>query len=142
MILFALVSMALTFADTNSGKSKLTLFDGSFEEAIKLAKKENKAVFIDGYTSWCGWCKELDKRTFSDDAVAEYMNAHFINMKIDMESTEGAVLAQKYRVRGYPSLLFIDHNKEVAHRIDGFVDAASMLNEAKVAQERFEKRKK
>ncbi len=134
IVLIAFMGMAFTAAHKTEKKDKLKYFDGTYEEAIKLAKKEKKAVFIDAYTSWCGWCKELDKRTFSNDDVAEYMNANFINMKIDMESEVGIPLANKYKVRAFPTLLFIHHEEKVSHRIEGFMQAPAFLEEAKLAK--------
>lgn len=58
----------------------------SIEDADKLIKEKNKAVFIDAYTDWCGWCKKLDKDTFSHPVIAEYLNKNFISVKFNAES--------------------------------------------------------
>ncbi len=137
LVLLAAVFMAFSPAKPQE-KSKLKYFEGTFEEALEKAKAENKPLFIEGYTSWCGWCKELDKRTFSDQEVADFMNTHFVNVKMDMETEEGRKVAEKYRVRGYPTMLFLYHNANVLHRIDGFVPAKSMLTEAESAKRKFD----
>lgn len=140
IVLVALFGMAFKVADKTVNKDKLNYFEGTYEEALVKAKKEKKAIFIDAYTNWCGWCKELDKRTFSDVDVAEYMNANFINMKIDMESTAGIPLANKFRVSSYPTLLFIHHEEKVTHRIEGFLPASAFLKEARFAKKKNNKR--
>jgi uncharacterized protein YyaL (SSP411 family) len=43
----------------------------TFEQAVELSKKDKRKVFIDVYTDWCGWCKVMDKNTFSDPKVAK-----------------------------------------------------------------------
>jgi uncharacterized protein YyaL (SSP411 family) len=55
------------------------------EEALATAKAENKPIFLSiGYSS-CHWCTVMEKEAFSDPAVAEYMNANFIAIKVDKE---------------------------------------------------------
>lgn len=60
----------------------------TWEEAIKLAEKSPKKVFVDVYTEWCGWCKKMDKTTFADPMVAAYMNKNFYPVKFDAEQKE------------------------------------------------------
>ena len=45
----------------------------SFEEAVEKSKKEKRKIFIDVYTDWCGWCKVMDKNTFSQPVIAKYI---------------------------------------------------------------------
>lgn len=60
----------------------------SFEEMQQAQKAQPRKVIIDIYTDWCGWCKRMDKTTFSNPAVAEYVNEHFYAVKFDAESKE------------------------------------------------------
>ena len=91
----------------------------SFAEILAKAKKENKMIFIDAYTTWCGPCKWMAKNVFTNDTAAEFYNKNFINAKIDMEKGEGIDLAKKYNVSCYPTLLFIDASGELVHRQSG-----------------------
>lgn len=63
----------------------------SFEDAVKLNSENHKKVFIDVYTSWCGWCKVLDKSTFPDTTVIRLMNKYFIAVKLDAERKDTIV---------------------------------------------------
>ena len=65
----------------------------NWQQALDLAKKENKLVFLDIYATWCGPCKQLKKYTFSDKAAGDFFNANFVNMALDGEQEEGATLA-------------------------------------------------
>lgn len=93
---------------------------GTWNEAVSLAKKENKTIFLDVYATWCGPCKMLKKTTFSNKKVGEFYNANFINVSLDGENGEGPIIARKYGVRAYPTLLFIDQNGNVISGTAGF----------------------
>lgn len=91
----------------------------SFDDAIAQAQAEDKYIFVDGYTTWCGPCKWLSANVFPEEAVGEYYNENFVNFKIDMEKGEGPDLAKKWEIKGYPTLLYLDKNGEVIHRSMG-----------------------
>ena len=63
----------------------MRFFEGTFEEALQLAKKENKLIFMDCYGPWCGPCAQMVRLIFPLKEVGDFYNEHFINMKRDME---------------------------------------------------------
>jgi thioredoxin-related protein len=109
--------------------------EGKFSEILAKAKKENKLVFIDAYTSWCAPCKLMVKNIFPLQSVSDYYNTHFISAKIDMEKGEGIQLAKKYKVNSYPTYLFIDGNGEVIHRGLGYFEEKDFIQLAKDADD-------
>ncbi|MEG3991514.1 thioredoxin domain-containing protein [Microcoleus sp. S28C3] len=55
------------------------------DEALEAARSENKPIFLSiGYSS-CHWCTVMEGEAFSDGAIAQYMNSHFIPIKVDRE---------------------------------------------------------
>lgn len=94
-----------------------------FDEAINLARKENKMVYIDCMTEWCGWCKVMDKNTFTNDEVASMLNDKFIALKIDMEKGYGVNLAMKYHIRSFPTTIIINSAGELIYKQSGYQDA-------------------
>ncbi|MEM1320319.1 MAG: thioredoxin family protein [Bacteroidota bacterium] len=86
---------------------------------LAKAKEENKLIFVDCYTTWCGPCKWMSANVFPDKAVGDYYNANFINVKLDMEKGEGLDFAKKYAVRAYPTLMFIDGDGKMVHKAIG-----------------------
>lgn len=105
----------------------IEFFHGTFAEAQAKANKENKLIFMDAYTSWCAPCRFMASNVFTDQSVGEYYNAHFINMKVDMEKGEGVDLSRRYSVMAYPTLLFINGNGEVKSRTMGGKPAADFI---------------
>ena len=124
ILAFSLITLA-SFAQNES--TNIEFFKGTFEEALAKAQAEDKLVFMDAYTVWCGPCKWMSKNTFTDPKVAEYFNENFVNVKMDMEKGEGPGLARKYRVRGYPTLLFLNGDGSIAKTQLGALPAEPFL---------------
>ena len=70
----------------------------TIEQAAKTDSKTNaKLYFVDFYTSWCGWCKKMDRETFTNPVVAKILNTYYIPVKFDAEgSTEFVWMGNKY----------------------------------------------
>ncbi len=99
----------------------------TLEQAAAKAQAENKLIFLDCYTTWCGPCKKMVRETFPQESVGTYMNAKFVNLKIDMESAYGAPLAKKLQVQAYPTFVIFTANAEEINRILGYHDAESFI---------------
>lgn len=122
------------YGETALKKAEGIAFEAAtWQQALEKARKENKLIFLDCYTSWCGPCKMLAKTVFTDPDVAALFNEKFVNMKMDMEKGEGKMLKDRYLVKAYPTLLFIDGDGEVVHRVVGGVDLKTLMNQANLA---------
>lgn len=100
--------------------------------AVAKAKTEKKVVMVDFYTTWCGPCKLLDKNVYTDKEFSAYASANFISIKLDAEK-EGASDAQTYRVRAYPSVVFIDGDGKEIDRVVGYDEPKAYLENTKRA---------
>lgn len=58
----------------------------SVREAALKAEANPKPILIDLYTDWCHWCKVMDKKTYKNSKVIDYINSHFYAVKQDAES--------------------------------------------------------
>lgn len=103
-----------------------------FDEALKAAKQENKLVFIDFFTTWCGPCKMMSSKTFPQKEVGDFMNAKFIPLKLDAEK-EGEALARQYGVQAYPTYVVVDaEGKEVA-KFSGYMEGDKFIEKVDAA---------
>ncbi|MCB0480091.1 MAG: thioredoxin family protein [Flavobacteriales bacterium] len=91
-------------------------FEKDYKKALKKAKAENKLIFLDAYATWCGPCKWMAANVFTNDEVADFYNSNFINLKMDMEKGEGKDIAEKFKIRSYPTLFFLDHEGNMIHK--------------------------
>lgn len=120
------------FAGGDSGEG-IQFFNGNWETAVKKAKAEHKPIFLDIYASWCGPCKMLKHKTFTNGKVGEYFNSHFVNLSFDAEVDEGVSLAEKFHIQGYPTLILIDENGKVIMYEMGYQTPKELLGMVKQA---------
>lgn len=134
----------------------------TWEEAVELNKTKPKKLFIDVYTDWCGWCKKMDKSTFSDPAVAAYLAENFYPVKLNAEQKaeikfagetfkfmegeggRGGVHTLAYSLlegqMGYPAFVYLNEKFERIMISPGYKEAPAMLKELKfTAEEHYNK---
>lgn len=145
--IFSLIAAVLLFSFTMKnpdGDGDTEIKWHTLEEALIISKKENKPIFIDVYTDWCGWCKRMDKATFSEASVIEYVNKNYIAVKLNAESNQTLtfkgqelnyrqISGQVFGVRGYPTIVLMDTNQK-SKAVAGYKDPAafkSMLSDFK-----------
>jgi thioredoxin-related protein len=115
----------------------------TIKQALELEKKEPRKIMIDVYTDWCGWCKRMDKETFSHPVIAAYLNSHFYPVKFNAESFDSIEFAgKKYKNEGqgqrsthqfavallngqlsYPSVAYIDESLKLLGTVPGYLTA-------------------
>lgn len=93
-------------------------FMKSYEDALAKGQEEGKPIFIDVTASWCGPCKMLEKKVFHNSKFADLHNEKYINVQLD-EKYHRNLLAQ-LRVKGYPTLIYMDYEGNELFRTSGF----------------------
>jgi thioredoxin-related protein len=103
----------------------------SWSNILAKAKNENKYVFVDCYTTWCGPCKWIAANVFTDKEVGNFFGSNFISVSAQMDTTakdsdatkafyaDSDSLSSKYQINAYPTFLFFNPNGELVHRFCG-----------------------
>lgn len=127
----------------------------TLDEAMAANKKTPKKMLVDVYTDWCGWCKVMDKQTFTDPGIIKYVNTNFYPVKFDAEIKETIKFKGKeysfvangrrgynqlaYELLkgrlGYPSLVYLDENQNHIRIAPGFKKPEQLMPELKFAAE-------
>lgn len=116
----------------------------TLEEAVEAQKVAPKKIMLDAYTVWCGPCKMLDRNTFKNKDVANYVNENFYAVKFNAEGNEivnfkgekftnpnfdptkgsgrnsAHQLSQYFSIRAYPTILFLDEESNVITPLPGY----------------------
>lgn len=132
-ILLTLLGILIFASFSYTQNRSITFETGKWQAIKEKAKKENKIIFVDCYTSWCGPCKWMAKNIFTNDTVADFFNQNFICAKFDMEKDEGLVIAKEYGIKAYPTFIFVDGDGKLLHRGCGSQPKKSFLELASSA---------
>ncbi len=112
----------------------------SFEEAVELNKKEQRKIFIDVYTDWCGWCKKMDATTFNHPTITKILNDDYYAVKFDAETNDTISFAgQQFINEGnknrsphqlavallqgkmsYPSVAYLNEDNQLLTAVPGY----------------------
>ncbi|MFT5617312.1 MAG: thioredoxin-related protein [Arenicella sp.] len=93
--IICLLIIALISSSFSPKEGEVSIQWMTMEEAFKATQSKPKKIFIDVYTDWCGWCKKMDKNTFENVEIANYMNTHFYAVKFNAEQKENIVLGEQ-----------------------------------------------
>lgn len=111
LIIMILLGAKGNLAAQESSDDGIRFLDNEkWENVVALAVEQERTIFVDCYTSWCGPCKMLAKEVFSRKEIGDFFNANFVNVKYDMEKPAGLKFEKKYKgeVVNYPTMLVID----------------------------------
>lgn len=96
-----------------------------YTPGMALAKKEDKSIFLYFHAQWCTYCTKLKKTTFKDPDVMAYLNDNFVSIQVDTDKNKK--LAQQWRVKGLPTLWFLEPSGKKINNMPGYVDAGQLL---------------
>ena len=116
----------------------------TFEEAVAAQKESPKKIIMDTYTAWCGWCKKMDKETFTNKDVVNYINENYYAVKFDAEGNDvinfkgntytnpgfdpskvkgrnsSHQLSQYFGINSFPTIVYLDEEANLIGPIPGY----------------------
>jgi thioredoxin-related protein len=111
-------------------------------EAQQRASDQQLMMYVDVYATWCGPCKLMDKEVYTDPEVAKYMNAQFVNVRLDGETEYGQIYASEQQLEGYPSMFIFSGEGEPVRKLIGFSSAEELVPILKSTVENYKLEKK
>ncbi len=140
LIIFHILLYILAFGHEAIAQDKVRWM--TWDEAMQKSKAKKKKILVDIYTPWCGWCKKMDKTTYQEATLADYINENYYPVKFDAQTMEDISLnGKKYSfvkngAQGYnelavellqgklsfPSTVFMDENFQIIQAIPGYQD--------------------
>lgn len=143
---FSLLAINVAFTLIAHGSTIDTAYHGvhferslSWKEIKDRARAERKYIFVDCYATWCSPCKRMDREVYPVEKVGNFMNAHFISVKVQLDSSDkddryirqwysdAKAIIDRYAVKGFPTYLYFSPDGEIVHRAEGSLSDSIFL---------------
>ena len=120
-------------ASEPAAETRGIVWAASFEAAVEASKKGERPLLIDFGAEWCGWCKKLDRETFQDAKVIQFVKEFFVAVKVDAD--QRGDLVQQFKVTGFPTLIVRSPDGQVLQKLSGFRGPEDLLSEIRKSAE-------
>ncbi len=144
-ILFAIVILSANMAFGQDEKGIHFEHNATWKEVQATAKAENKYIFMDAFTTWCGPCKMMAKNIFPLPEVGDFFNEYYVSLKVQLDTTakdneevkawyaDAHAIMKDYKVNVFPTYLFFSPDGKLVHRAVGSSEATAFILKGKDA---------
>jgi len=132
-----LLALPLVAAATDAAPTTPGLAWRAWDRGLEESRQNGRPVLVDVYTDWCGWCRRMERDVYTRDDVRDYLSRRFVVVRLDAEAKDEATyegkmytsrsLAERFRVTGYPTTIFLRANGEHLVNVPGYVPADRFL---------------
>ncbi len=135
---FLIAGMGILIATKPAGSTKVSFSDLDWSAAKQKAVDEKKLFFVDFDASYCMTCRNMDKTTFMDNELADYISKNVLALSVDVQDFDGVGLAQEYNVEALPTMLIFDSKGNLQHRFVGYKSAKDLIKTFQETQTKTE----
>ncbi len=96
-----------------------------YKEGMDQARRQNKSMVIYFHADWCTYCGQMEKETFRDAAVVDFLNNQAIAIKVDVDDEKR--IARQFGVRGLPATFLLLTNGKQFGPLPGFIPPRAYL---------------
>jgi thiol:disulfide interchange protein len=107
--------------------------DVPLEQALAEARRQHRPVAILFVTSWCGWCRRLERDTLPDAGVRAEL-AHWYVVRYDADRGAGKAAAERYGVHGFPTVTLLDSAGAPAGEAAGYSEPSRFAEKLRSAR--------
>jgi len=140
---FPIVLLLLVFIAPLTMEAQVEFIEVETLEQMQAAQKKASdgmlMLFVDVYATWCGPCKMMDSEVYTDPVVADYMNTHYLSVRMDGESDFGRIYASEQALEGYPSMFIFSDDGERVSKIVGYTPAEDLVTDLRSVREGYTK---
>ena len=122
----AILCVLLSFFTTSAVAEKKEIHWQSYESGMQMIKDQNKKGLLHFYTDWCTYCKLMNRQTFVDPKVVDYINENFIPIRVNADKQKK--VAKEYGVTRFPNTWFIAEDSSALSNQPGFIQPDMLLN--------------
>ncbi|MBO9198649.1 MULTISPECIES: thioredoxin family protein [Niastella] len=143
--LLLLVLSGLLINNTATAQEKGVHFEHglSWAQVQAKAKAENKYIFVDCFTTWCGPCRYMRTEIFPQEEMGAYFNDKFVNIEVQLDTTakdndqvkswyaDAHAIMTQYSIRAFPTYLIFSPDGHALHRIVGAGSVQSFIGDVR-----------
>jgi thiol:disulfide interchange protein len=101
----------------------------NYDDALKQAGEQKKFVVLDMSASWCGFCRKMAREVYPTQEFVDYSRGHvFVRLFVDTDP-QGEKLAEKFDVRGFPTILVLDAQGKEVGRVVGARPSSRLIQD-------------
>lgn len=119
------IAVLLSIAHLSSVHADRVNWSHDVESALRSASQSGRLVLMKFTADWCGYCKKMERETFTRPAVAQVVNQRFVPVLVDADKHEE--LVQHLKIKGLPALLVVSPEMVILSRISGFQTEEKLL---------------
>ncbi|MBT8218640.1 MAG: thioredoxin family protein [Bacteroidia bacterium] len=98
-----------------------------YKDIVKKARLEQKSFFVYFSARWCAPCQMMNKTTFKDQNVMDYINVNLLAVKVDVDEPVGKIWQEEFNVTSLPTMIFFDQFGNEAGRISSGISGTKLL---------------